>query len=305
MSSWVAELDFPSLAGERVLVTGATGFIGSHLCHALAGLGAEVHGLARTTGRAETCRLWPVDLVDREQVRAVVDRVRPRFVFHLAGLVTARPGLELVLPMLHNNLLGTVHLLLALAGTDRCEQVVMTGSSEELGGPTSPYATAKAAAGLYAAMFWQLYDLPVVMARLYMSYGPGQEETKLIPYTIVSLLRGQNPRLGDGRRICDFVYVLDVVRGLLEMAIRPGLAGQTVDLGCGREVSIREAVELVAELIPGPGRPEFGARPNRPQEQEQVADRAALKRQLGWEPSWSLRAGLLETVAWYRARLEE
>lgn len=224
-------------------------------------------------------------------------------------MVTARQDLNLVLPMLQNNLLGTVHLLLAVAEIG-CERMVVVGSSEEPTVhttddiPTSPYAVAKAAASMYARVFHKVYSLPVVVMRPFMTYGPRQEPTKLIPYTILALLRGENPHLTSGRRVCDFVYVLDVVRGLLKVAIQPGLEGKTVELGTGEGTSVRDVVELLVELSGSTARPVFGAVPDRLGEQSQIADREATQRLLDWETQWSLRDGLGETVRWYRARVE-
>lgn len=307
MYSWQAEFG-DAFTERKVLVTGATGFIGWHLCEALVALGAEVCGLSRTAcpeNLVHGCQGWAVDLADIEAVRAVISQMQPQFIYHLAGMVTARQGLNLVLPMLQSNLVGTVHLLLTAAEIG-CERIVIAGSSEEPrdGAPTSPYAAAKAAATMYARMFHGVYDLPVVVVRPFMTYGPRQEPTKLIPYTILALLHEENPHLSSGRRVCDFVYVLDVVRGFLKAGVQLGLEGETVDLGTGEGTSVRDVVELLVELSGSTARPVFGAIPDRIGERPLVADRDAIRRLIDWEPRWSLRDGLMETVAWYRSRVK-
>jgi nucleoside-diphosphate-sugar epimerase len=151
-------------------------------------------------------------------------------------------------------------------------------------------------------MFYKVYKLPVVVARPFMTYGPRQEPTKLVPYTILALLHGENPRLSSGRRVCDFIYVLDVVRGLLKASIQPGLEGQTLDLGTGIRTSVREIVELLVELCGGTGQPIFGALPDRLDERPRIADIDSTQRLLAWEPIWSLRDGLIKTIEWYRVR---
>jgi len=251
-------------------------------------------------------RAWAVDLADIETVRETVSKTQPQLIYHLAGMVTARQDLNLVLPMLRNNLVGTVHLLLAAAEMG-CERMVVVGSSEEPmdGVPTSPYAAAKAAASMYARMFNKVYSLPVVVVRPFMTYGPRQEPTKLIPYTILALLRGEKPHLSSGKRVCDFVYVLDVVRGLLKASIQPDLEGKTVELGTGQGTSVLDVVELLVELSGSTARPVFGALPDRIDEQPRIADIDATRRLLDWEPLWSLRNGLVETIEWYRARVED
>lgn len=301
--SWQAEFG-DSFAGRKVLVTGGTGFIGQHLCEALVALGAEVYGLSRTAqaqNLVRACKAWAVDLTDIEAVRAAVSKIQPQFIYHLAGMVTARQDLNLVLPMLQNNLVGTVYLLLAVAEIG-CKRMVLVGSSEEPKAgtlddiPTSPYAAAKAAASMYARMFHKVYRLPVVVVRPFMAYGPRQEPTKLVPYTILALLHGENPRLSSGKRVCDFIYVLDVVRGLLKASMQPGLEGGTLDLGTGEGSSVRKVVELLVKLTGSTARPIFGALPDRLDERPQIADIDATRRLLDWEPLWSLRDGLVEAV---------
>lgn len=308
MYSWQAEFS-DAFAGRKALVTGATGFIGWHLCEALVRLGAEVHGLSRSAcldNLVPGCQAWAVDLTDIEATRAAILQTRPQFIYHLAGMVTARQNLDLVLPMLQSNLVGTVHLLLTAAEIG-CERVVIVGSSEEPrdGVPTSPYAAAKAAASMYARMFRKIYNLPVVVVRPFMTYGPRQEPTKLIPHTILALLRGEAPHLSSGRRVCDFIYVVDVVRGFLHASIRPNLEGKTIDLGTGEGRSVRDVVELLVELSGSTVRPVFGAIPDRIGEHPQIADRDATRRLLDWEPHWSLRDGLAETIEWYRSRMRD
>ncbi len=309
MNFWQTEYG-QAFAGRKILVTGATGFIGSHLCDALVALGAEVHAMSRGSSRQTLVlngHFWSVDLADFEAVQTTTLKIQPEFVYHLAALVTARQDLDLVLPMLHSNLVGTVNLLLAVAKNDCCERMVVVGSSEELksGAPTSPYAAAKAGATTYAKMFYHVYGLPVVVARPFVTYGPRQEVTKLIPYTILALSKGERPRLSSGRRVGDFVYVLDVVRGLLNAGLRPNLEGELIELGTGEGTRVRDVVELLVELSANKCQPLFGALPDRTGERPQVADLNVTQRLLDWKPKWTLRNGLAETVAWYRDKMEK
>lgn len=312
MNSWQSEFG-NAFVGKRVLVTGATGFIGWRLCESLVALGAQVYGLSRT-GRAKGILYdWETvaaDLTDIEVVRVAVANAQPQLIFHLAGLVTGRQDLNLVLPTLQNNLAGTVHLLLTVVEIG-CERIVVVGSSEEPAAgdpndiPISPYAAAKAAASMYARMFHKVYALPVVVARPFMTYGPRQEPAKLIPYTILSLLRGENSHLSSGKVIYDFIYLVDVVRGLLKASIQPDLVGHTVDLGTGQGTRVQDVVGRLVELSGSSARPLFGIMPDRLGERSRVADREATSRLLGWEPAWSLSDGLRETIAWYRAGLKD
>lgn len=309
MNSWRAEFG-DVFENQRVLVTGASGFVGQHLCSALIALGAQVHGLARNLpahGETPYNRWWSVDLAQADTVKRTLREVQPHFVFHLAGMVTGGQSLDLVQPMLQANLMGAVHLMLGLTSSD-CQRVVLVGSSEELGTdegvPGSPYAASKLAGTYYAQMFWRLYGLPVVVARLFMGYGPGQAPEKLVSYLIRSALTGENARLSSGERVCDLIYVTDIVRGLIGMASCPPLNGQIVELGTGQGVSVREVTRLIIELTGSTTPPILGALPNRLGERTQIADIEAAQRWLRWKPRWSLRDGLAATIAWHQADLK-
>ncbi len=307
---WETEFD-NSFAGRRVLVTGATGFVGSHLCDALVALGAEVYGVSRSACSENIvpgCKPWAADLSDNASAENAISQLKPELVYHLAGLVNTKQEIEQVLPTLRGNLLSTIHLLMAVT-VHGCERMVIAGSSEEpsaghLGEmPTSPYAAAKEASTAYAMMFHFLYQTPVVIARPFMSYGPRQPLAKLIPYTITSLLRNETPQLSSGQRVCDLIYIPDLIRGLLRAGIQDSLIGKTVDLGTGKGTLIREVVERLVQLTGSVSRPAFGALQDRRGERPQVADIRKTQLLLGWQPYWSLQEGLVETVAWYQSRL--
>lgn len=299
------------LSGNTVLVTGANGFIGSHLCRRLLAAGASVHGTYRSApvGDEGKVRWWRAELGDAAAVETLIGELRPDVVFHLAGFVSGDRSLGAVLPALHANLVGTVNLLTALAETD-CRRVVVAGSMEEPDGhdelvaPGSPYAAAKSAAGAYARMFHALYGLPVAIARIFMVYGPGQRDLrKLVPYVTLSLLRRQTPELSSGSRLVDWVYVDDVVDGLLALAQADGAAGGTFDLGTGTLKSVRDVALQLAEIIDPGARLGFGALPDRPLEAARPANVAATRERLGWAAAVALEDGLARTAAWYGDRL--
>lgn len=292
--------------GRRVLVTGATGFIGWHLCRELAALGANVHALSRNAS-AETvpggCDSVAADLGDLDDVRHAMAAAKPDIVLHLASVVDGRQDRGLVMPMIGANLMGSVHVALACSEFG-CRHVVAVGSSDEPTGEldpvASPYAASKAAASTYFRMFHQVYGLPVVMVRPFLTYGPRQSSAKMIPYAISMLLQGRPPKVASGGRVCDFIYVNDVVRGLCRAALANDQCGRTFDLGSGIGTPVRDVVDLLAELCGSSAQPEFEAQPSRVGESSRVADVATAETALGWAPQWSLRDGLAETVAAYR-----
>ena len=295
---------------RTVLVTGASGFIGSHLCERLRDLGAVVHGVSRRqrNGGAVT-RWWQTELDDEIATRRLVESIAPDIIFHLASFVSGKRELEYVLPALRSNLLSTVNLLISATGSG-CPKLVLTGSLEEVEGdaatatPASPYAAAKGAASTYARMFHTLYGTPVVTARLFMVYGPNQKDhTKLVPYVSLSLLRGQLPQLMSGTREVDWIYVDDVIDAYLSLASKEGIDGETVDVGSGKLTSVRRVVEHLTDIVEPDERPDFGSLEDRPFERVRVADVGRAYGLIGWKPKTPLVEGLTQTVDWYRNNL--
>ncbi|MGB4066513.1 MAG: NAD(P)-dependent oxidoreductase [Nitrospira sp.] len=301
-------MELSQLAGRRIFVTGAGGFIGVYLCRALLGCGAEVHGISRKeqVGSRDDIRWWRGDLADMPGIRKIITTIKPDIIFHLASHVAGSRDLRLVWPTFQSNLVSTVNLL-TIASEIGCQRIILTGSLEEPESdsgdtvPCSPYAAAKGASSSYARMFHALYQTPVVMARLFMVYGPGQQDvSKLIPYVTLSLLNKQSPKLGSGQRRIDWVFVEDVVAGLIAAAQTPNIEGRVIDLGSGALVSIRTIVQQLADQIDPQIELMWGALPDRPMEQTRVANISRTYEAMGWTPTTSLAVGLERTVDWYR-----
>jgi UDP-glucose 4-epimerase len=240
-------------------------------------------------------------------VQALVRSLKPDTVFHLASQVCGDPGQQFVLPMLENNLLGTVSVLTAVERAG-CRRMVMTGTVVEARNgatATSPYAVAKRAATEYARMFHALYGTPVVCLRLAMVYGPGQSDSdKLIPHVVTSLLRGEAPGVSNGRWIVDWVYVDDVVQALLQAAVADEVEGRILDVGSDDVASVRNVVERLADIAGGDQLgPKVGVVEDRPLERSVSSNLAQTRDLLGWATATPLSDGLRKTVQWYRDRL--
>jgi UDP-glucose 4-epimerase len=295
------------LKGTTALVTGASGFVGEHLCRRLLVEGATVNAVQR--GKSPhlpgEVRQWLGDVADIDRLREVWKQTEPDFVFHLAGWVSGSRDRSDVIPSFRAILQGSLNSLL-VASEFECRRLVTAGSMEEPiperdEAPGSPYAAAKGAATSYARMFHALFELPVVSLRIFMVYGPGQRDgSKLIPYVVNSFLAGESPRLGGGNRLVDWIYVSDVVDAFIAAARAPAATGAVLDVGSGTEVSIRGIVERIAEIMAPLAPPIFGARADRPLERRRTADVAHTGKVLGWRPNTGLDEGLLHTVNWHR-----
>lgn len=298
---------------QKILITGASGFIGSHLLSRLCENRADVYAVSRSVGvnlpQKNGPRWFQADLAETSAVRDILSEVKPDIIIHLASHVAGARDLGMVLPTFRSNLMSTVNLL-TIASEIGCQRIVLTGSMEEPESadpeviPSSPYAVAKWAGSAYARMFHALYRLPVTTLRVFMVYGPAQKDLrKLIPYVILSLLRKETPKLADGKREIDWIYVDDVVEAFLAAARAPNIEGRTIDVGSGALVSIRTVVEHLVHMINPRIQPLFGSIPVRPLEQVRVADLINSKLSLGWQPATSLETGLKKTVTWYERQI--
>lgn len=307
------------LQDRAVLVTGATGFLGTHLALALAAAGARVHALRR--GRGETRLPCPEivwhqgDMTDAASLAAAVRASRPEAVFHLAAYGTAYDQQDEA-EALAVNVLGSHHLFNALAGTEA--RLVVAGSSAEYGRargrlregracqPTWIYGATKNAAVVLLSTLGRQHGREVVTLRPFGPYGPADNPARVIPHVLTALLAGGDVPLTAGEQVRDFVHVDDCVDAFLAAATLPlSETGRIYNIGSGEGVRIRDLALTLARAV-GHGAEErlrFGAQPYREGEVwEAVGDITAAAADLGYRPRVSLEEGLARTLAWYRER---
>lgn len=291
---------------KRILVTGATGFIGYHLCNVLLNLNADVFGTALDgvfQPEIKSIPLTYLDLRDIDALNKFVRIIHPDYVFHLASLVNTNKEIGFVLPTLQSNLVGTINLMLSLEKSP-IEKMIVISSSEAPSGyepPNSPYAASKLAVNAYASMFHSLYGFPVSTARLFTCFGPFQPRNKLIPHIIDSVLRNNHPTLSTPKNELDFIYVKDFVRGLLYSAKSRESAGKTLDFGNGCGIQVEKMVGFVSAIIKQQNNIPLERVISGDTINAQIADIQHTIETTGWSPKWTMEKALLETIDWYRS----
>ena len=299
--------NYKNLSNKKILITGASGFIGSHLLRRLKKAGSKIYAISRndTNPNDKDIHWMRADVSDIIALKSIFEKVKPDIVFHLASHVSGNRDIKQIDLTFKSNLLSTVNLLI-LVTQFNCERLITIGSMEEPdvasdGVPSSPYAAAKWASTGYCRMFFHLYHTPVVVAKLFMVYGPDQKDTtKLIPYVTTSLLQNIPPKLASGKREVDWIYIDDVVEGLLKLSTAPGVIGEIIEIGSGQANQIRTVVEKLVRIIKPNVLPLFHAIEDRPMEQVRVADIKKNQKFIYWKPSVSLDRGLARTVDWYK-----
>ena len=315
-------VDFRCFEGARVLVTGASGFIGGHLTRALVALGAEVGVLLRPSSdidklNAVVDRLTVLraDLGDPAAVAAAVAQMRPRYAFHLAAFTNVgrdRANDELALDV---NLMGTVRLVNALTDGG-VRRIVNSGTCEEYGhtetsvteaarlSPVSPYSASKAAASVWCEMAFRARGVPVVTLRPFLSYGPEQEAVRLIPQAILAALHDREFPMTLGEQTREFTHVDDMVDGYLRAALVPDIDGEIFNRSSGEETSVRDAVALIFRLAESRGVPQFGQLKYREAELwRSCGDASRARKKLGWYPRIAFARGIADAIPWYRKAL--
>lgn len=316
-----------------VVVTGAGGFIGSHLSEALVRQGDRVRALVRYNGRGDTGRLASVpaevadeievtlgDITDPYAVREILAGADT--VFHLAALIAIPYSYRAPHSFFTTNTLGTVHVLQA-ALDEQVGRVVHVSTSECYGTAQrvpiseshpivgqSPYAASKVGADQAAESFRRAFGLPVVTVRPFNTYGPRQSARAIVPTIITQGLTAGVVRLGSLEPTRDLTFVTDTVAGLVRAGQAPGVIGQTINLGNSKEISIGELAARIVALLAGEDREirierdDERVRPSGSEVDRLCADTGKARRLLGWEPSVSLTDGLTATIEAIRSDLD-
>ena len=312
------------LSLERpVLVTGATGFLGHHLCQRLLSVGAEVHALRRDVASSDASDdggvVWhTADLTDPGSVRDALIRSAPSVVFHLAARGTTFGDADLE-KCFEVNVRGSLNLWQAI--TNRECRLIVAGSCGEYGQlrgavsedaacqPTGPYSATKHAAVCLLGALARESGREVVILRPYGPYGPGDRSNRIVPHVIRRLIAGKDVEVTAGEQLRDYTFIEDQMDAFVLAATKPLAAtGRIYNIGSGQCISLKELVAAIARTVSEDAlaRVHFGARPYRETEVwEMCANVDRARHELGYEPRTSLSEGLRRTVDWHRTAEEQ
>ncbi len=315
--------------GKKVLVTGAGGFIGSHLAERLCTEGASVRALVHYnalgsrgwldhSAQSGDMEIVAGDVADADSVRQVVKDID--IVLHLAALIAIPYSYVAPASYVRTNINGTLNIL-QTAREAGVERVVHTSTSEVYGTALqvpiseehplqgqSPYSASKIGADKIAESYFCSFEVPVVTVRPFNTFGPRQSARAVIPTIITQCLSGKKVKLGSLSPTRDMNFVDNTVTGFMLAALTPKAIGRTINLGSGREISINDLAQLIAELTGAEIELESDdcrIRPGKSEVERLLADSRLATDLLGWNPEVSLEEGLERTIAWLRENLDK
>lgn len=319
------------IQGKNVLVTGAGGFIGSHLTEALVEAGSQVRALVHYNSRNDWAQLQhlPPEVVGAIDIRS--GDIRDPFyvnhivegidvVIHLAALIPIPYSYVAPSEFVDTNVKGTLNVLEA-ARSHETPRLIHTSTSETYGTAVytpinelhpiqgqSPYSASKIGADKLAESYWRSFETPVVTVRPFNTYGPRQSARAFLPSVLAQALTGDIVRVGSLDPVRDMNYVGDTVRGFLRAAVVPGIEGNTYNLGSGRGVTMRELLDIalaVTETSPTVESEADRRRPEKSEVMELICDPSKAAAELNWNSRVSLGDGIRLTADWMSENLDE
>ncbi|MGD9991822.1 MAG: NAD-dependent 4,6-dehydratase LegB [Salinivirgaceae bacterium] len=312
---------------KQVLVTGADGFIGSHLVEMLQAKGAKVKALSYYN--SFNYWGWLEDVSCLNDISVVSGDVRDPFfcneitkgidvVFHLAALIAIPYSYVAPQNYIQTNVTGTLNMCQA-ALNNKCERIICTSTSEVYGTAQyvpidekhplqaqSPYSASKIGADALSMSFYNAFNLPLTIARPFNTFGPRQSLRAVIPNIICQMLEGKKEiKLGDITPTRDFNFVKDTCNGIILLAESQNTLGKTVNIGSGTEISIKDLFFLLKDLIQSDANfvtEDLRKRPEKSEVFRLNCDNSLIKELTGFKPSYTLKSGLLEAIDWYKKK---
>lgn len=316
--------------GKKVVVTGAGGFIGSHLVEQLLKEGALVTAIVRynslgTDGWLKCIErelrthleIQRMHLIEMDSLRSALNG--KEIVFNLAAHIGIPYSYVNPQEVIENNVLSTLNLLLVSKEVG-INKIIQTSTSEVFGSarqvpipeshvfqPQSPYSASKIATDSIAMSFYYSFDLPVTIVRPFNTYGPRQSSRAIIPTVVSQALSGKTIKVGATNTTRDFTYVEDTVQGFLMVAESGNTIGQSYNLGTGKEISISELISAILRIMDSQAEivlDEKRIRPEKSEVQRLCSDNSKVRKEVGWLPKYSFDEGLKKTITWISKNME-
>ena len=326
----IIPMKYNGLKSKRVLVTGAGGFIGSHLVEELLRIGARVKAFVHYNSRNDWGLLEFLPKDNLKEIEVIAGDICDPFsvrkavrgcevVFHLAALIGIPYSYIAPQSYIAVNVQGTLNVLQASLD-EGIEKVIHTSTSEVYGtaryvpideshplNPQSPYAASKVAADELASSYYLSFNLPVVTIRPFNTFGPRQSARAIIPTIISQALTDSHVKLGSMEPIRDLTYVKDTVSGFLAVACPEACVGITTNIGTGQGIAINDLVKTISRVMSKELDPKVDKKRIRPEKGEVlelICDYSRARVTIGWEPKYTLEQGLRESIEWIQENLD-
>lgn len=303
-----------TLKNKRVLVTGASGYIGRYLLERLISEDAEVYVLGLSHVDKQNVAFIKCDICDRKEVEKIVSSVEPHVIFHLAAY-GVKYGADDIYKAIEVNIKGTINLINAVKDNKNFELFINTGSEFEYGNktaiikedtmlhPLTEYSSTKAAATLISMEYADKLRISIVTLRLFSIYGEDENKSRFIPYIINSILCKKEVKLTGCEQIRDYVYIDDIIDAYICTYKYFNKSNEIINISTGDSVTLKTILEIIQNIIGEKGNIQIGAVTYRENEMwKLVGDNSKANELIKWKPKTDLELGLKQTVDFYTRR---
>ena len=300
---------------KRVLITGASGFIGRHLLHQLQTYGSQISTISREKNNdfPKDIEQYVIDIRDTHAIEECIHTYQPDYIFHLAAYKERDENIRAFYSAIETNLIGTLNVFSAAKDENSVKSIVTLGTAEEYGNnsppfnerfrerPVTPYSFSKLCISQMGELFFHLYNLPVIIIRPTLAYGPRQGTDMFLPSLVTSLLDDKPFNMTSGEQTRDFVYVTDLVEALILATRNTNAEGRIINIGSGIPIKLADLAGTIEKMIGKKGLVKLGRKPYRKNEiMEYYVDVKNAEDILKWKAKTSIEEGLKETIAYYR-----